>query len=95
MQVLSLALLSGLRISVGRRCSLGLALLWLWQRAAAAAPIWPLAWELQYVAGAALKRKKKKKILESSKKQNLDLWHTNYLHSLYIVLGIINNLEMI
>jgi len=45
--------------SVGRRCGSDLALLWLWCRAAAAAPIRPLAWELPYAAGVALKRKKK------------------------------------
>ena len=37
------------------------ALLWLWGRLAAAALIQPLAWELPYVAGVVLKRKKKKK----------------------------------
>ena len=37
------------------------ALLWLWSRLAATAPISPLAWELPYAAGAALKAKKKKK----------------------------------
>ena len=31
-------------------------LLWLWYRLAAAALIWPLAWELPYATGAALKR---------------------------------------
>ena len=31
-------------------------LLWLWQRSAAVAPIPPLAWELSYAAGAALKK---------------------------------------
>ena len=36
------------------------ALLWLWCRVAATVPIQPLAWELPYVMGAALKRKKKK-----------------------------------
>ena len=36
-------------------------LLWLCCRQAAAAPMQPLAWELQYAAGAALKKKKKKK----------------------------------
>ena len=35
------------------------ALLWLWRRPAAAAPIQPLARELPYAEGAALKRKKK------------------------------------
>ena len=32
-----------------------LALLWLWHRPAAVAPIRPLAWEPPYAAGAALK----------------------------------------
>ena len=44
--------------SVGHRCSSDLALLWLWCRLAAAAPIQPLAQELPFAAGAALKRKK-------------------------------------
>ena len=37
-----------------------LALLWLWCKPAAAAPIQPLAWELPYATGVALKKKKKK-----------------------------------
>ena len=40
-----------------------LALLWLWRRPAAAALIQPLAWELPYAAGAALKRPKTKGFL--------------------------------
>ena len=36
-------------------------LIWLWHRLAATAPIQPLAYELPYTAGLALKRKKKKK----------------------------------
>ena len=43
---------------VGRRCSSDLALLWLWHRPAATAPIGPLAWELPYAIHAALKRQK-------------------------------------
>ena len=36
------------------------------------------------------------KIPENSKKQNLNLPCTgNYLHSIYIVLGIVSNLDMI
>ena len=35
---------------------LNLALLWLWSRPAAMAPIRPLAWELPYTAGAAIKK---------------------------------------
>ena len=47
---------------VGSRCSSDSTLLWLWCRPADAAPIRPLAWELPYAAGVALKRKKKRKI---------------------------------
>ena len=36
------------------------ALLWLWYRLVATAPIGPLAWEPPYAAGAALKNRKKK-----------------------------------
>ena len=35
-------------------------MLWLWCRPAAVAPIQPLAWELPYASGKALKRKRKK-----------------------------------
>ena len=35
--------------------------LWLWCRLAAAAPIWPLAWEFPCALGATLKSQKKKK----------------------------------
>ena len=45
----------------GCRCGLDPALLWLWCRPAATAPIRPLAWELPYAEGVALKRQKKKK----------------------------------
>ena len=44
---------------VGPRCGLDLALLWLWCRPAAAALIQPLAWELPYAVGAALKSRRK------------------------------------
>ena len=37
-----------------------LTLLWLWRRLAAVALIPPLAWELPYATGAALRRKKPK-----------------------------------
>ena len=38
---------------IGLRCGLDLALLWLWSRPAATAPIRPLAWEPPYAAGVA------------------------------------------
>ena len=44
---------------VGRRHGLDPALLWLWYRLVATAPIRPLAWEPPYAVGAALKRKEK------------------------------------
>ena len=47
---------------VGRRHGSDPALLWLWCRPAAVAPIGPQAWEPPYAVGAALKRQKKKAI---------------------------------
>ena len=43
------------------RCSSDPALLWLWRQLAATAPIRPLAWELPYAVGTALKRQKTEK----------------------------------
>ena len=53
---------------LGHRCRLYLALLWLCHRLGAAALIQPLAWELAYAAGSALKKKKKKEEEENEKK---------------------------
>ena len=55
-------------VSCGVGCRRGLdpALLWLWRRPAAVAPIRPLAWEPPYAAGAALKRKRTKDQKKSS-----------------------------
>ena len=44
---------------VGRRHGSDPALLWLWHRLAAAAPIQPLAWKPSYVIGVELKEEKK------------------------------------
>ena len=44
---------------IGHRHGSDLALLWLWHRPTATAPIRPLAWEASYAAGAALERPKK------------------------------------
>ena len=54
--------------AVGCRCGLDLALLWLWCRLAAVAPIQPPTWELPYAVGAALKRQNTK-TKEKKKKQ--------------------------
>ena len=48
---------------VGHRHGSDPALLWLWHRLAAAAPTRPLAWELPYAAGVALKREKQNWII--------------------------------
>ena len=86
-QVPSLASLSGLRIQrcmscgVGHRC--GSDLTWLWHRPASTALIrpHPLAWEPQYAAGTALKRKKKKK-----KKTENEVIHIYYMYIyIYII----------
>ena len=52
---------------VGCRCGSDVALLWLWLRPAATAPIPPLAWESPYATGAALEEAegKKKKLLQN------------------------------
>ena len=44
---------------VGHRLNSDPALLWLWCRPAAAAPIRPVAWDPPYAAGAALKKAKR------------------------------------
>ena len=53
---------SSVALSCGVVCrySLDPTLLWVWQRPAGTVPIQPLAWELPYAMGEALKRKKKK-----------------------------------
>ena len=54
---------------VVHRCGSDPALLWLWRRLAASAPIRPLAWELPHAEGAALEKardeQKKKRIYSS------------------------------
>ena len=57
-------------------------LLWLCRRPVAAAPTQPLAWELPYAMGLALKSKKKKKKKKKEKKpsftlsnRKLDIWN--------------------
>ena len=63
--------LSGLRICVAMGCGIGhrcgLDLAWLRCRLAAVALIGPLAWELPYASGEALKRQKKKKKTKKKK----------------------------
>ena len=62
MWVQSLASLRGIAEScgIGRRHSSDPAVLRLWHKPAVAAPIQPLAWELPYAIGVALKTNKQK-----------------------------------
>ena len=60
--------------SIGRRRGSDLALLWLWCRPAAVAPIRPLAWEPPCAKGVAIKSKKKKKVLDRILLKNLLFW---------------------
>ena len=69
--VRSLALLSGSvnwhchELWIGHGCGSDPELLWLWCKPTAKALIRPLAWELPYASGVALKKKKKKFEFES------------------------------
>jgi len=55
---------------IGGRYGLDPTLLWLWCRPAAEAPMQPLAWELPYAMGVALKKKKKKKAKKKREEKN-------------------------
>ena len=55
---------------VGRKCGSDLALLWLWHRPAATAPVQSLALESPYATGVALKRQNKK--LKKKNKESED-----------------------
>ena len=72
---------------VGSRCSSDLALMWLWCRPAAVAPVRLLAWEPPYAEGAVQKKKKaKKKKMKERKKSGWGhnsmcacvKWHSEY-----------------
>ena len=58
---------------VGPRCGLDPALLWLWHRPVATAPIRPLAWEPAYATIVALEKTKKKKKLENTAETSIKL----------------------
>ena len=65
---------SSIAVSCGVGCRLVLdpALLWLWCRLAAAAPIGTLAWEPPYAVGVSLKKKKKKRERERERMRPCD-----------------------
>ena len=61
---------SGIAVScdIGHRCGADLALLWLWCRLAATAPVGSLAWEPPYATGAALEETQRQK--QTNKQKN-------------------------
>ena len=61
---------------IGRRCGSDPAFLWLWRKPEAAAPIGPLAWELPYATGVALKKqkRKRKRLVFRVKKEVVFFW---------------------
>ena len=63
---------------VGHRHSSDLALLWLWYRPAAIAPIRPLAWDPPYATGVALEKQNKTKKSGSSCCGTLSMLKTWY-----------------
>jgi len=92
LRVRSLPLLSGWRSGVAVSCGVGCrrssdpALLWLWCRLVATAPIRPLAWESPYAAGAAqeiAKRQKKKKVYVKLSLNSQQLCEEDRMH--YII----------
>ena len=72
---------------ISPRCSSNLALLWLWCRSAAAAPIQLLAWELPYAMDAALKRKKCELLITSNNvdesQNSYGEWRKSYQKKIY------------
>ena len=60
---------------MGRRHGSDPALLWLWHRPAATAPIRPLAWEPPYAVGMALEKAKRQKQTKKTPKK-IDLRST-------------------
>ena len=79
---------------VGHRHGWDPALLWLWCRPAATAPIQPLAWELPYATGAAQKRKKgrKKERKEGKRKESFKkIFFFGCAHIMWQFLGMGSN----
>ena len=64
-----------LSCGVGCRHGLDLALLWLWCRLQATAPIRPLAWEPPHAAGASLKKEKKGRVYICALSICANNWH--------------------
>ena len=77
---------SGVAMSCGVGCRRGSdpALLWLWRRPVATAPIQPLAWEPPYAAGAAqeIATTTTKKTKDKKKKKDFQLCLNIFIHGI-------------
>ena len=62
---------------IGCRCGLDPALLWLWCRPAAIAPIGLLAWEPPYAAEVALEKAKRQKKMKIEKQNKIKCNHSD------------------
>ena len=74
---------------IGCRRGWDLALLWLWHRPVATAPIRPLAWEPPYAVDAALKGQKIKKKKKSKKPGLLIFSLLSFESSLYPLVSLL------
>ena len=70
---------------VRHRCSSDPALLWLWHRPAAVAPIQPLVQEPPYATSTALKKKKRQKKKRKKKKNKTCLIQVAHMAEMLIV----------
>ena len=80
---------------VGHRCGQYLALVWLWCRPVATAPIRPLAWEPPYATDVALKRQKRKKNLMKEIKPPQEEHTYNFKKLLIILVALILEQEFL
>ena len=62
---------------------------WLWHRLAATAPIGPLAWELPYATGMALKKKITTKLEKEAKKKERRKCYKGILYNTWNIAHIL------
>ena len=74
---------------IGHRHGSDPALLWLWCRPAASATTEPLAWELPYAVGMALKKTPPKKIFFNAQGHTVGKWQHNVSYVLRVDLCVL------
>ena len=80
---------------VGCRCGSDPALLWLWHRLVATAPIRPLAWEPPCAPQAALEKAKKQKIKNTKKRKKIKRLVTRSVLDTFSMLYVENKCQEI